>query len=225
MGYHRAGFDVTGVDIKPQPNYPFEFHLADALTFPLHGFSVIHASPPCQAYTRMSKGLLQSQGRKNDHPELIEPIRARLCASGLPYIIENVEGSPLIRPVRLCGSSFGLNVQRHRLFELSFFILVPQCFHSRWTADKPSLHRLKGSKSRVVGCYGHGRGKGDTVGAWRAAMGITWMTRNELAQAIPPAYTHFIGKALMRQLYRINPANICDAHDNSRYLKRLKGEA
>lgn len=199
MGYHLAGFEVVGVDINLQPNYPFEFHCADALTFPLNGFDAIHAPPPCQPFTRMAKGLLESQGRKKEHPELIDPIRERLIGSGLPYVIENVEGAPLLAPIRLCGSSFGLNVQRHRLFELSFFMLSPQCLHGRWTADKPPLHRLQ-ERSKVVGCYGHGRGKGDTVEAWSKAMGITWMTRKELAQAIPPAYTEFIGRQLMRHL-------------------------
>lgn len=197
VGYHRAGFDVVGVDIIPQPNYPFEFIQADALTFPLDGFDAIHASPPCQAFTRMNKGLLASLGQQKDHPQLIEPIRSRLRKSGKHYIIENVEGAPLVKPIRLCGSSFGLEVQRHRLFELSFFLLVPECNHARWTDDKPPLHRLQGS-SRVIGCYGHGRGKGDTVGEWQKAMGITWMTRKELAQAIPPAYTEYIGAWLKR---------------------------
>jgi len=200
MGYHLAGFEVVGVAIALQPNYPFEFHQADAMAFPLSGFDAIHASPPCQAYTRMARGLLQSQGRAKEHPRLIEPIRARLLESGLPYIIENVEGAPLIRPIRLCGSSFGLDVQRHRLFELSFFMLMPECIHTRWKKDKPPLGRLGGRKSRVVGCYGNGRGKGDTVSLWRAAMGISWMTRKELSQAIPPAYTQYIGRWLMEYL-------------------------
>lgn len=202
MGYHRAGFEVMGVDIEFQPRYPFEFHQADALEFIKqhgHEFDVIHASPPCQKYTRMSQGLLQSQGRDKDHPMLIEPVRELLKSIGVPYVIENVEGAPLLRASRLCGSSFGLLVQRHRLFECSFPILVPQCCHERYVCDKPPLHRLVG-KSRVVGCYGNGRGKGDDVNLWRKAMGITWMTRRELAQAIPPAYTEFIGKWIIKNI-------------------------
>lgn len=199
MGYHRAGFEVVGVDINPQPHYPFEFHQADAFKYlDEHGsdFDAIHASPPCQAYTRMSKGLLQSQGRAKKHPRLISPIRERFISIGLPYVIENVVGAPLINPCMLCGSSFGLMVQRHRLFESSVLILGQPCRHSVYVKDKPPLHRLQG-KSSVVGCYGNGRGKGDTVALWSKAMGITWMTRKELSQAIPPAYTEYIGKQLI----------------------------
>ncbi len=199
MGYHRAGFEVVGVDRHAQPRYPFEFHQADAFKWMAshwREFDVIHASPPCQRYCRMYRGLLQSQERAKDHPDLIAETRQALQGTGWPWVIENVEGSPLHCPVRLCGSSFGLLVQRHRLFEASFLLFAPDCIHSRYAADKPPLHRLYGH-SRVVGCYGHGRGKGDTVGLWSAAMGIDWMTRAELSQAIPPAYTLFIGKQLM----------------------------
>lgn len=122
MGYHRAGFEVVGVDLKPQKHYPFEFHQADALEFLAeHGreFDVIHASPPCQAHTSL-KNL-----HDKDYPELIEPTRRLLEKTGLPYIIENVVGAPLRNPILLCGSSFGLRVRRHRLFESNWFLIAP----------------------------------------------------------------------------------------------------
>ena len=119
MGYHRAGFEVVGVDIKPQPHYPFEFHQADALTYPLDGFDVIHASPPCQRWSMYSRNL----GTWESFPDLITPLRPLLRASGRPYVSENVEGAPLTG-IRLCGSAFGLPVlddrtylRRHRIFE------------------------------------------------------------------------------------------------------------
>ena len=202
MGYHLAGFEVTGVDRRPQPRYPFTFIQGDALEYLAahgHEYDALHASPPCQAYTRMNQGLLESQGRKKDHPDLIAATRARILAFGKPYVIENVEGAPLLNPHRLCGSSFGLLVQRHRLFETSFFCLTPECRHELYIADKPPLHRLQGV-SRVVGCYGNGRGKGDDMALWSKAMGITWMTRKELAQAIPPAYTEFLGRCLISEV-------------------------
>lgn len=196
MGLHHAGFDVEGWDIKPQPRYPFTFHLGDALEADLSAFAFVWASPPCQAYTRMSRGLLQSQGRGKEHPRLIEATREKLEAWGGPYIIENVTGAPLRNPLMLCGSSFGLRVQRHRLFESNLMLLGHGCSHGQWDKDLPSLHRLQG-KSRVVGCYGHGRGAGDTVKAWGDAMEIGWMLRRELAQAIPPAYSNFLGAQVM----------------------------
>jgi DNA (cytosine-5)-methyltransferase 1 len=207
MGYSRAGFDVVGVDIKPQPNYPFEFHQADALEYLVehgHEFNAIHASPPCQLYTRMNQGLLQSMGTNKEHPDLVEPTRRLLKSTGLPYVMENVEGAPLLDPVTLCGSSFGLLVQRHRLFESNVFLMTMPCAHGWQKADKPPLHGLHGHRkalfSRVVGVYGHGRGKGDDWAAWSIAMGIDWMTRKEMTQAIPPAYTEFIGRQLMNVL-------------------------
>lgn len=196
MGLHRAGFDVTGWDIRPQPNYPFAFNLGDALAADLSGFDFVWASPPCQAHSNFRHMPNHSPGK---HPDLIPATRAKLQASGLPWIIENVEGSPLVNPCTLCGSSFGLLVQRHRLFESSMMLMELECEHGRYVADKPSLHRLQGV-SRVVGCYGHARGKGDTVALWREAMGITWMSRRELSQAIPPAYTEFLGRQVMRSL-------------------------
>jgi len=197
MGYHRAGFEVVGLDIKPQPHYPFEFIQADALTYPLEGFDAYHASPPCQPWGSIRK-LTIAQGVAKEYPELIVPIRERLVATGKPYVIENTPGAPLLDAVMLCGSSFGLPIKRHRLFETNFAILRPPCAHYIYTADKPALHRHLQGKSRVVGCYGHGRGAGDSVPLWSAAMGIDWMTRKELSQAVPPAYTEYVGGYLMK---------------------------
>lgn len=189
MGYARAGFEVVGVDIKPQPHYPFEFIQADALTFPLDGFDAIHASPPCQHYTA-----LRTLHRDRTYPDLVAPIRERLAASGLPYIIENVPGAPLPNAVMLCGSMFGLKVKRHRLFESNELLFsAGPC----------------GSHKDYVTVVGHdvrplcpGRGKAPPQGSLpisvgRAAMGIEWMNRTELAQAIPPAYTEWLGRQLL----------------------------
>ncbi len=192
MGYSRAGFDVVGVDIKPQPNYPFEFHQADALTFPLDGFDAIHASPPCQAYSTLA-----AMHPDVEHPELIPQVRALVVAAGVPWVIENVEPAPLERRsnlfgahgVMLCGSMFGLGVERgflrrHRVFETSFAVARPQCNH----------------QGMAVGVYGHGGHSGKHRMLYKAeasiAMDIDWMTRDELSQAIPPAYTEFIGQHL-----------------------------
>jgi len=192
MGYHRAGFEVVGVDIKPMPRYPFEFHQADAMTFPLEGFDVIHASPPCQRYSTMTKRWARSE----EHPDLVGPIRSRLLATGVAYVIENVPGAPLADPLTLCGSMFDLGVRRHRIFETSVGMLAPQCNHA--------------AQGRVVGVYGHagGTSKRDGltfagVAEWRRAMGIDWMTGDELAESIPPAYTEYIGKQLMAHLMAV----------------------
>lgn len=203
MGIHRAGFDVTGVDIKPQKNYPFRFVQADALKppFDLGHFDFIWASPPCQKYTKLNQGLSQSRGCAKEHPDLIAPVREMLVGSGKPYVIENVPGAPLINPVKLCGSSFDLMVERHRLFESNVMILAPLCEHGRQAKDKPPLHRLQGNHSRVVGCYGHSRGKADSVDLWREAMGVDWTRkREELAQAIPPAYSEFLCRQIFKHL-------------------------
>ena len=184
MGYHRAGFEVVGVDIKPQPHYPFEFHQADALTFPLDGFDAYHASPPCQHATRIGH---QWRARGYDYPDLIEATRRRLAATGLPYIIENVMGSQLIHPVRLSGAMFRLGVHRQRLFECSFPV--------------PFYFEVRKSQKTVMVC-GHASISRDyeDYRKWPAAMGIDWMTRRELTQAIPPAYTEYIGNYLLEAL-------------------------
>jgi DNA (cytosine-5)-methyltransferase 1 len=188
-GLQLAGFHVTGVDIEPQPRYcGDEFIQADALTFPFNGYDLIATSPPCQRFSTMT----QRWRRSDAHPDLIEPMRKRLLAHGKPYWIENVPGAPLLTPVILCGSMFGLSVRRHRHFELSFTPpLTPSCDHSR----------------KAVGVYGHAGGSskrdGLTFGGvdtWRAAMGIPWMTGNELAEAIPPAYSEFLGRHFLLTL-------------------------
>jgi DNA (cytosine-5)-methyltransferase 1 len=189
MGYHQAGFDeILGVDINPQPNYPFTFVQGDVSDLPARMcrvFDLIHASPPCQAFTVAQV----IHGRK--HPNLIPQTRRMLEASGVPWVIENVPGAPLRKDLELCGSQFGLVTQhgrlrRHRVFELSWPapILVP-----------PHQHHGK-----TISVFGHGGHVYHGVDDWRDVMGIDWMTRDELAEAIPPAYTKFIGEAFISQL-------------------------
>jgi DNA (cytosine-5)-methyltransferase 1 len=186
VGYHRAGFDVVGVDIEPQPRYPFEFHQADALTYPLDGYDAIHASPPCQAYTQLAKG---------DHPRLIEPTRARLQTAGVPYVIENVVGAPLKNWVQLCGSLFGLRVRRHRRFETNFPLLVPPCVHR---GDIVAVYGDHPEDAYVNPRGGVRRAR--SIDEARQAMGIAWMSWDEIREAIPPAYTEFIGGYLLNAL-------------------------
>jgi DNA (cytosine-5)-methyltransferase 1 len=186
MGYHRAGFDVVGVDLANQPNYPFEFHQADALTFPLDGFDCVHASPPCQAFS--TTRTLQD----NVYPELVDIMRDRLEETGVPWVIENVVGAPLRNPLLLCGSSFGLGVRRHRLFETSPMILWrPQC-----------AHHLQPFPIDVTGTGGPGgrHRKPRSLDEAREAMGIDWMSRRELSEAVPPAFTKFLGESLIASL-------------------------
>jgi DNA (cytosine-5)-methyltransferase 1 len=191
-GYYRAGFDVVGVDINPQPRYPYEFHQADALTFSLDGFDAVHASPPCQAHSDLQK---QS---KREYRDFIPAVRARLKASGLFYVIENVEGASLIDPVVLCGTMFpGLRVIRHRLFESNYPLQQPDhpAHPLVFTHDKRKAHygRLNQDESyvQVTG------GGNCTVANKRAAMGVPWMTGTGANEAIPPAYTEYIGRQLI----------------------------
>jgi DNA (cytosine-5)-methyltransferase 1 len=206
VGYHRAGFDVVGVDLHPQPRYPYEFVQADALTFPLDGFDAVHASPPCQAY---SAGRNMWKGRLPDdrHPDLVDATRARLIAAEAPYVIENVEGAPLTNYVVLCGDMFGLGVKRHRLFETSFFIWNPpicRASHPDFVASVFGNGAL--SRTPRGGTTTHGTGNfmqqrvHVTHEEAKRAMGIDWMTRDELSQAIPPAYTEWIGEQLLAGL-------------------------
>jgi DNA (cytosine-5)-methyltransferase 1 len=208
-GYHQAGFDVIGIDLEPQPNYPFPFYQEDALVVltrmlqsaePLK-FAAIHASPPCQAFSAM-----RNMPDARTHPELVAPIRELLQAIGLPYVIENVVGAPLQNPMLLCGSMFGLQAEgfqlrRHRLFESNMNLMLPgPCAHT----------------SPVIGVYG-GHVRCRSTKFWRAgaadfpgydkkrlamtAMGVEHrMTMDELSEAIPPTYTEFIGAQLLQVL-------------------------
>jgi DNA (cytosine-5)-methyltransferase 1 len=196
-GYADAGFEVVGVDIEPQPNYPFEFIQADALEFPLDGFDAVHASPPCQAYSVASKNW---NGRASQHPDLVGPLRHRLFIVGVPYVIENVPGAPLLDPIRLCGSSFGLDLRRHRLFESNLDLKGRPCDHS-WQAPRfPEPDKRRGGRlASVVNVSGHAHHAGERE-LRRRAMQIDWMTDKQIVEAIPPAYTRFIGQQLMAHL-------------------------
>lgn len=202
MGYHRAGFEVLGVDIDPQPNYPFKFHQDDAfrfldryfdcLTYVDEEFDAVHASPPCQSFTAYRR---KGHGVGNGYHDLIEETRQILQATDLPYVIENVEGAPLADPVKLCGTGFGLDVQRHRLFESNVPMMGMACAHGRH-AQRFAQATNRRNRRRTV-----------EVGVWRIplevqqrAMGIEWMTRDELSEAIPPVYTEHIGHYLMREI-------------------------
>lgn len=187
-GYQRAGFRVVGVDIEPQPNYPFEFIQANALGFDSPGFDAIHASPPCQDHIR---GGLQ---RNHGTGWMLKAARDLITRSGVPWVIENVPGAPMRPDYQLCGSQFGLPIRRHRWFETSWraFSLMPPCDHS----------------GPIVGVYGHPHGEAGawpgmlpgTIESWSAAMGIDWMIADEMRQAIPPAYTEFIGGQILDAL-------------------------
>jgi len=214
MGYHRAGFDdITGVDIKPMPRYPFKFIQGDALEYlAAHGaeYDVIHASPPCQAFSD-----LRHMWNAREYPNLIPLTRALLQSFGKPYVIENVEGAPLDGAIVLCGTMFKLGVEkqnaelwRHRQFEISpQILLTPICNH-RVASRVIGVYGGHGrDRRRVVTVVGHtgGKSKRDgtqqfTVDERREAMGIDWMTGAELSQAIPPAYTEWIGKQLLEML-------------------------
>lgn len=206
-GYQRVGFYVVGVDHKPQPRYcGDEFIQADALEYiAAHGreFDVIHASPPCQGYLNEHFRVTPGGHVRGDHPRMIADVRSFLGGLGRPFVIENIPSArPFMRdPVVLCGSSFGLPVRRHRLFEMPERpALAPPCAHHLQREPRyPTQYRPKPGQNTmacVVQVYGHGKG----AKAWGPAMGIDWMTRDELAQAIPPAYTEWIGRQLIGTL-------------------------
>jgi DNA (cytosine-5)-methyltransferase 1 len=203
VGYHRAGFEVLGVDLHPQPNYPFSFIRDDALAYldeqGTVGFEAIHASPPCQAYSSVT-GIAKSKG--SIYPDLIHLTRMALERSGLPWIIENVIGAMLFDPLRLCGSMFGLPTWRHRLFEMPFPSHAPSgCRHGRefrYRAHHLNRHSMV---ARTIGIYGKPRDAAE-LATWQKAMGIDWMSGAELAQAIPPAYTEWVGRFLMSEIIR-----------------------
>ena len=202
VGYARAGFEVIGVDISPQPNYPFPFIQADALTLDpkfLSSFDAIHASPPCQSYSDLAK----RNANADEWPRLIEPVRAMLMKTGLPFIIENVDNAPLINAVTLCGTMFpGLRVLRHRLFEANFSIVPPpHRKHPRvHTFDKRKSHF--GKTDDMLDFVQVTGGGNCSIAAARDAMGIDWMNKGEINESIPPAYTELVGKELLRHLAR-----------------------
>ena len=216
MGYHRAGFDVVGVDIAPQPNYPFEFVQGDALEVlrsltrgvaPLAFFDAIHASPPCQHYSDLAR----RNGNADDWPDLVDATRDALQATGLPWVIENVEGAALINPVWLCGTEFGLTavdvddtpleLWRHRGFESNIPLEgAGGCQHYKYSKV-------------VAGVYAGGNRKKDRArgtgyvpnkAVQSKLMGITWMSERELHQAIPPVYAEHVGKQLINAM-ALNP--------------------
>ena len=210
MGYRQAGFEVVGVDLEPQPHYPFEFIQADVLQLDedfIAQFDAIAASPPCKVHTSM-------KAFSSDHwTDLIPQTRAMLIRSGKPYVIENVVGAPLINPVQLCGSMFGLYVRRHRLFESNWTITVPECDHEWHERTSPGFLKKdyhggvpRTYRSSIVSVFGRGEGLGPNEKAiWSREMGIDWMTKDGLRESIPPAYTKYIGDQLMKELSATRP--------------------
>jgi DNA (cytosine-5)-methyltransferase 1 len=186
MGYHRAGFEVVGVDIEPQPRYPFEFHQADALTYLLEGFDVIHASPPCQDHSATAV----IAGRPHGTGWMLAAMRDRLRAAAVPYVLENVEGADMPGAAVLCGRMFGLMMYEHRQFETSFVIPVPWHPAHAWRTTKMGRPPKPDECMQVTGHF-------SDVDEARRRMGCEWMTRDELAQAIPPAYTRHVGLAAL----------------------------
>ena len=220
MGYHRAGFEVVGVDINPHPHYPFRFIQCDweEAVMTIAGMwerageqYAVHASPPCQRFSTMTA----KWNRQAEHPDLIEPVQMALRGLSdegnmIPYVIENVPGAPLEDAVMLCGSMFGLGsqgyqLQRHRIFESNVFLFPPaSCCH----------------QGQPLPVYGHAGGRSKRDGlkfpgtdAWREGMGIDWMTGKELAESIPPAFTAYIGAALMAQLTDVDRGSTIAAPD------------
>lgn len=195
-GYAAAGFEVVGVDVEPQPRYPFEFVQGDALAYLIaYGdeFDAFAASPPCQAHSLAQR----IQGR--DHHDYIREVRGLFQAFGKPYVIENVPGAPLHDPIVLCGGMFGLRTYRHRLFESNIPFTVP--VHPEHVAPTTKMGRppQPGEFMHVVGNF-------SGVPQAKVAMGIDWMTRDELREAIPPAYTAFIGRQLLSAMSELGGA-------------------
>jgi DNA (cytosine-5)-methyltransferase 1 len=191
MGYHLAGFEVVGVDLEPQPRYPFEFHQADALTFPLDGFDAVHASPPCRDHT----SLTSVAGGFDGTGWMLPATRARLESSGLSYVIENVMGADMRPDLVLCGGMFGLRTYRHRQVEVGGFGLMRPAHPRHVARTATSRRRERWAQGWHVSITGD---VGTYVGP--EAMGIDWMSGDELCQAIPPTYTRFIGEQLMAHL-------------------------
>jgi len=206
MGYSRSGLEVVGVDIAPQPNYPFEFHQADAIEFLLQNhrlFDVFHASPPCQAHSALGKGTNDNSG---EYPDFLEQTKQVFRELGKPYVIENVAGAPLDNPITLCGEMFGLRVIRHRMFESNVVLRAPQ--HIKHRGRVAGWRHGEKFDGPYFAVYGNGGGKGN-IDEWRMAMDMPWpQTKLELAEAIPPAYTEYIGGQLIDVLSRSVPYQI-----------------
>lgn len=204
-GYALAGFQVIGVDLYPQPRYPYEFIQSDAIEYLRHHwarFDVIHASPPCKVHTTLKAFSAPH------HLNMVTPTRAVLATIDRPWVMENVPGAPLIDPVTLCGSSFGLGVRRHRLFESNRPLTAPPCDHRGQAATSPGypVKRYHSGRpvitmSPVIGVFGRGQGLGPgEVDLWKRAMGVDWMSRDEMREAIPPAYSAHIGRQLLQMI-------------------------
>jgi len=204
MGLYRAGFEVIGIDIEPQPHYPFEFHQADAFKYPLEGFNAYWASPVCKGGSIASSC---RPGLKEKYTEQITPIRQRLLKTGKPYIIENVKGYRhlLQNPIMLCGTMFGLKVIRHRYFECSFSVntLLPPCAckgAAGYTAASDGFSSFANG-AKLISVAGHNFSVEDA----KVAMRIDWMNQGELSQAIPPIMAEFLGKYMMQAVMKEKP--------------------
>ena len=203
-GYQRAGFYVVGIDIAPRPHYcGDEFIQSDALEMLadldwLAGFDAVHASPPCQGYTQFSNLNAERWGNRVEHPMLIEPVRELLDATGLPYVIENVQGAPLRKDLMLCGSMFGLRVRRHRIFETNWSVGgAPPCHHQD---DSIAIYGKMDGRRVWTRKNGTELRAARTIGQASEAMGIDWMTWDEIKEAISPAYTEYVGIRLKQLL-------------------------
>jgi DNA (cytosine-5)-methyltransferase 1 len=198
-GYHRAGFEVTGIDVKHGKRYPFKYLRLDVRELQpsdLAEYDLIHASPPCQTHS-ITRNLRIAQGNSTSKLDLLEPTRKLLEASGKPYIIENVPGAPLINPVQLCGSSFKLKVRRHRHFESNMKLVGSICNHKE--QGKPvgvygAMNDTAQGLDKTTGKYVIGGSTAKTIEEAREAMGIDWMIWGELVEAIPPVYTEYLGR-------------------------------
>jgi DNA (cytosine-5)-methyltransferase 1 len=192
FGYEQAGFEVIGVDLNKQPKYRGEFIQADAIDFlkaHYSEFDIIHASPPCQAYSMAS---MQFRKKGKNYPDLIEITRSELIKTGLPYVIENVPGAPLINPILLCGTMFGIPTYRHRFFESNFIIKQPE--HPKHTVKNAPMGR-KPVNGDYIQYVGHFSG----VNLVREFTGLHWLGQKELSQSIPPQYTKYVGEQFLKR--------------------------
>lgn len=202
VGYHRAGFDVTGVDIETHPDYPYELVAADAMSVLadhrfLSGFDVVHASPPCPRYSVATRATKTS----DQHPDLVGPVRDALTAWGGMWAIENVPGAPMPNAVMVCGAAMGLKwIRRHRLFESDQLLMSPGCACDGEGSVSVFGHSGEDRRKSTLAARGHALGH-VPIAEVRELMGVGWMTRREdVSDAIPPAYTEYIGSQLLEHL-------------------------